>query len=172
MTTDSSPQRRVDLGQIGGRRVRIVEGKGGPAAEVSVADGVRTLTLSGDPDQLPAAARALGSDLLPLADSTAVDKLVLTGDKSAELVQTFTTLGETVPTLKGIGQSQLDIPVLQSDFGTAISSLNIHLVGAYTPIPPELSAMLTYYWNNNLVESRTLDGEFRAKPAPPSRHHY
>ncbi len=121
---------------------------------------MRTLTLSGDPDQLPAAARALGSDLLPLADSTAVDKLVLTGDKSAELVQTFTTLGETVPTLKGIGQSQLDIPVLQSDFGTAISSLNIHLVGAYTPIPPELSAMLTYYWNNNLVKSRTLDGNF------------
>ncbi|MFT4287651.1 hypothetical protein [Nocardioides sp.] len=156
VTTPSGADRAADVTGAAGRLVELVPGEGAPRTEIGDRDGVHVLTITGDPDRLTEATAALGSDLLGVADSTSTTSLSATGTSAATPELSLADLGQQTPTLKGIGQSELVVNVTQSDFGMSASSLKVHLVGDYAALPDQLTAVVSYYWNDNLVDSQVL----------------
>jgi hypothetical protein len=157
VTTPATGSRAVRVTPVQGRVVQLVPGQGQVRSAITTTDGVPVLTLTGDPAKLPAAAAALGSDLLSLADTPRVTRLEQSGTVAGPGRLTLASLGQDAPRLSGLGQSQIDLNVTQSQFGSPVSSVKIHLVGQHTPIPGQISATLSYYWNGQLVASQLLD---------------
>ncbi|MEU4744843.1 hypothetical protein AB0G02_30880, partial [Actinosynnema sp. NPDC023658] len=156
VTTPSQGDRAAAVRPLDGRVVRLVAGEGDVRTDISAVDGVPTLTLTGDPARLTAATTALGSDLLALADSATTDRLGETGTEPGRTKITLGDLGQPAPRLAGLGQSEFDVQVSQSHFGAAVDGVRVHLVGRYAQLPPQISAVLSYYWNDRLVDSQVL----------------
>lgn len=158
LTTSENNPRAVDVDAIGGRLVRIVPGSGEVVARVGLNQGMRELTLTGDPARLPAAAAALGSPNLLLVDASE------TTDLSYERVDrtvpslTLEQLGAGNVSLRGIGTSIQEVFIDQSQFGTPVRSFTVHLEGVRSQVPAEVSAMLSVYWNGDLLSSQVFDG--------------
>jgi len=142
-----------------GRVVSFVPGTGEAHTTITTKDGIPTLTVTGDPSKLPAAAAALGDRLLALAQVPDVTRLEQRGTEPATPSLTLADLGQANPQLSGIGESEWSVGVRQSDFGSAVDQVKVHLVGTYTELPAQLTAVLTYYWNDQLVGSHVLDND-------------
>lgn len=157
VTTTLSDERAVQPTAIGGRLIEILPGSGEVTTVLSERDGISLLTLQGDPEKLSAAAVALGSDFLGALDTTQVGSLSDTLEFGEQLRRTFADLGNPGPVLSGLGQSQFFIQVDQSAFGTSVSGINLQLSGVHSRIPDSISATLSIYWNNLLIESMVLE---------------
>lgn len=157
VTTRLNHERAVNPTEIGGRLIEILPGVGDVVTTISVRDGIRLLTMQGDPEKLSAAAVALGSDFLGALDTTQVGSLSDSLEFGEQLIQTFSDLGNPGPVLRGIGQSQFFIQVDQSAFGTSVSEINLQLSGVHSRIPASISASLSIYWNNLLIDSMVLE---------------
>lgn len=156
LTTASDQQDAVPVDGVGGRRIRIVPGTGPGRTRIAVEDGVPTLTVTGDPARLPGAAAALGSTYLPLADAARTTRLEQTTTPGQAETLTLAQLGQSSPSVQGLGVSQFIVGVKLSDFGRSVRSIDLHLVGQHAAIPPSVSAVLLYYWNGQLIGSQNL----------------
>ncbi|MEV8442162.1 hypothetical protein AB0425_32705 [Actinosynnema sp. NPDC051121] len=159
VTSPSESARAVTVRPLDGRVVELVPGDGEVRAGISIVDGIHTLTLTGDSARLTAAATALGSDLLALADSSTTTRFGATGTEPGNTTITLADLGRPAPRLEGLGQSEFSVEITQSHFGAAVESIDLHLVGEYAELPPQVSAVLSYYWNDQLVDSQVLDDD-------------
>jgi hypothetical protein len=159
LTSSADASRAAAADEIGGRRIVITPGTGAARTAISTVDGVPTLTLTGDPAGLAKAAAALGNPLLALAGSADTTRLEQSGIVGSTLTRTFDSLGQSAPTVQGLGVSQFIVGVKLSDFGRSVSSLKVHLVGQHAAIPTSISAVLSYYWNGHLVGSQNLVGD-------------
>lgn len=145
----------------GGDGARIVElrtGFGAVRTSLDVVDGVQRLTLVGGSEELVAAARALGSDQVDLADATATSGLspqmvsaeVGATQVLADLVTQPLELGDP-------GRSEAGFTVRQDSFGGPVGSLSLHLVGNHTALPSGADARLDAYAGDRLVGSTRLE---------------
>jgi len=162
LTSSADATRAAAADEIGGRRVVIVPGTGAAHTTISTVGGVPTLTLTGDPSGLAKAAAALGNPLLALAGSADTTSLEQSGVVGSALTRTFDSLGQSAPSVQGLGVSQFIVGVKLSDFGRSVSSLNVHLVGQHAAIPNSISAVLSFYWNGHLIGSQNLVGDTTA----------
>ncbi len=158
LTTVDNDLRAVDVESIGGRLIRIVPGTGEVVARVGLNDGMRELTLTGDPARLTAAAAALGSPKLMLVDSSETTDLALDRVESMVPRRTLAQLGTPNISLGGIGTSVQEVFIDQSQFGTPVRSFAVHLEGVRSQVPTQISAMLSIYWNGDLLSSQVFDG--------------
>jgi hypothetical protein len=156
LTSSADAGRAAAVDVVGGRRIVIAPGTGAARTAISTPDGVPTLTLTGDPARLAKAAAALGNPLLALAGSPDTTRLEQSGIVGSTLTRTFDNLGQSSPTVQGLGVSQFIVGVKLSDFGRSVSTLKVHLVGQHAAIPNSISAVLSYYWNGHLVGSQNL----------------
>lgn len=157
LSTAEQQERAADATAIGGRLVQIVPGEGDVVAKIGLRDGVRVLTLAGDPAKLTAAANALGSPELAAVEAQQTTALSQTGHEAAKTVLTLAELGTDAVNLNGIGTSIVEIPIDQSDFSSPVSSFQLHLVGVRSQVPGYIAAMLSVYWNQELVSSQVFD---------------
>lgn len=173
LTSTDDASRAAPADAVGGRRIVITPGTGVAHTSVSSVDGVPTLTVTGDPERLANAAAALGSPFLALARSKHVAQLEQSGTVGASQTRTFDVLGQSAPTVEGLGVSQFVVSVKLSDFGRSVSALSVHLVGQHAAIPSSISAVLSYYWNGQLIGSQDLVGDETAidatLPVPASK---
>lgn len=131
------------------RVIRVAEG--GSEPQIEVTDDV--LTISGPPDTLTATAQALGSDYLPIAgEPRAVNPSASFAAQFGKLTQTLEELGLAVPPLVGIGQTDLDLPVDQAQFGRPVSGFTLNLKGAVTPAV-QGTGRINVLWNGELLDS-------------------
>ena len=156
LTSPADSKRAASPTAVGGRRVEIVPGQGDPRTSINLVDGVRTLTITGDPSHLKEAAAALGSKYLGLADATDTTSLQQTGVPTSALTRTFDQLGQSAPKLQGLGVSQFIVGASQSDFGRSVGEMTVHIIGVHAAIPDSLSGVLSYYWNDQLIGSQVL----------------
>lgn len=159
LTTSADATRAAAANEIDGRRVVIAPGTGTARTSISTVAGVPTLTITGSPTTLGKAAAALGNPLLALAGSADSSRLEQSGVVGSALSRTFDSLGQSAPTVQGLGVSQFIVGVKLSDFGRSVSSLKVHLVGQHAAIPNSISAVLSYYWNDHLIGSQNLVGD-------------
>lgn len=160
VTGPDDTDRAVDVTGAGGRIVAIHAGAGDTTAEVGVADGIPQLSLTGQGDGLADAARALGSDLVGIGDAASTTGLTSQGETvDRSLSRTFADLGTDSITLTGLGQSQASLAVDQADFAQPVSALTITVSGANAALPAGVTAVLTFYWNDQVVDSVRLDDQ-------------
>lgn len=160
VTSDEDTSRAVTTPVIGGRIIRILSGEGDTTTTVGSLDGVSALSITGTGDGLDAAASALGDGRLPLAGATQVGSLAASDDAAESKTElTLTQLGDSQPVLQGIGQSTTSISVAQADFAQAVQSATVHLTGAHTALPANISAALTVTWNDQIVDSTLLTAD-------------
>lgn len=157
LTTLNHADRAVDVEEIGGRLVNIVPGNGEVIASVGLRDGMRELTLSGDPSKLASAAAALGSPKLALVDASETTELTLEANETATPALTLTQLGTNAISLGGIGTSVQQVNISQTQFGLPVQSFKLHLEGVRSQVPDNVSAMLSIYWNGDLLSSQVFD---------------
>lgn len=157
LTTIDQSARAVDVKDIGGRLVNIIPGQGEVTASVGLREGMRELTLTGDPSKLAAAAAALGSPKLALVDASETTELSLeTKDPSTNKL-TLDQLGVGDISLGGIGTSLQTAVVDQDQFGIPVKNFSVHLEGVRSQVPDNISATLSVYWNNDLLSSQVFD---------------
>jgi hypothetical protein len=157
LTTEDNDARRVDVDAIGGRLVRIIPGEGEVVARVGLNKGMRELTLTGDPAKLTVAAAALGSPKLMLVDASETSELTFERIDVSIPQLTLAELGAGNISLGGIGTSVQQIFIDQSQFGAPVKSFSIHLEGVRSQVPAQVSAMLSIYWNGDLLSSEVFD---------------
>jgi hypothetical protein len=156
VTTPDDAARAVRTDTTGGREIVLSPSSGRVTATVDQENGAHRLVLAGDAAQLADAAAALGSPDLDLADMNHTSRLTQTGHRSARTHLTLAELGQPAPGVAGLGESQFSVTVRQTDFGSAIQSATVHLVGEHTAVPPSISALIQYRWNGQLVGSDIL----------------
>lgn len=156
VTEPSNASRAADVKQTGGRLVVLRPTSGPVRASIDSVGGTHRLTLSGSPNGLVAAATALGSPYLTLANVSNASSLHASGHAVPASNLSFADLGQPAPTVQGLGQSQFSVGVSQSNFNAAVKSMTVHLVGQHTAIPSSISASLQYFWNGQLVASELL----------------
>jgi hypothetical protein len=159
VTTPSNATRAAATTASEGRIVQLVSGSGEVRTSIGDTAGVPTLTLTGDPAKLAAAAAALGSDNLALGETAEATRLGQSGVASGRTSETFAELGQSAPALQGLGESSFTVNVRQSDFGASVKEMKVHLVGRYGQLPTSLQAVLTYTWNGQVIGSQVLDGK-------------
>ena len=159
LSTAAHEQRAADVTAIGGRLIEIVPGEGDVVAKIGLRDGIRVMTLAGDPDKLTAAANALGAPELAAVEAAETTALAQTGHQEPRAVLTLADLGTEAVNLNGIGTSIVEVPIDQSDFSAPISSFQLHLVGVRSQVPDYIAAMLSVYWNQELVSSQVFDAD-------------
>ena len=157
LSTAEHADRAADAEAIGGRLIEIVPGDGEVVARVGLRDGVRLLTLTGAPELLTAAANALGSPHLTAVEADETTALSYTGHEQPRTELTLEDLGTASVGLVGIGTSIVEVAVDQTDFGLPVASVGLHLVGVRSEVPPNIVAMLSVYWNGDLVSSEVFD---------------
>jgi len=142
------------LQTLGHRVLRLLPAAGSVVTGISTVAGVPTLTMSGSPTALASAVTALASEQIALGDSARTDGLTATMSSSASLSSTLAGLGSSKNVrLSGYGQSSSYLGVHQAQFGGAIASAQLHLVGTATPAPQGAQARLSIYWNDYLLAS-------------------
>jgi len=157
LSTAEHDERAADVNAIGGRLIEIVPGEGDVVARIGLSDGIRKLTLAGDPAKLTAAANALGSPELAAVEAVETTALSKTGHQEPRSVLTLEELGTQAVNLNGIGTSIVEVPIDQSDFSSPVSSFQLHLVGIRSQVPEYIAAMLSVYWNRELISSQVFD---------------
>lgn len=157
LSTAEHAERAADVNAIGGRLVEIVPGEGDVVASIGLSDGIRKLTLAGDPAKLTAASNALGAPELAAVEAAETTALSQTGHETPKSVLTLAELGTEGVNLNGIGTSIVEVPVDQSDFSSPVSSFQLHLVGIRSQVPGYIAAMLSVYWNQELISSKVFD---------------
>lgn len=157
LSTPSSTTRAADVAAHGGRVIELIPGSGEVVAKVSLRDEVRLLTLTGAPELLTAAANALGSPNLAVIESAETTALAQSGSIAPTAELTLAQLGTETVKLIGIGTSVVEVPVNQTDFGSPVTSFMLHIVGVRSEVPANIAAMLSLYWNGDLVSSDVFD---------------
>ncbi len=157
LSTEQHTERAADVQAIGGRLIEFVPGEGEAVARVGLRDGVRLLTITGDPSKLTDAANALGSADLATVDATSTTSLEASGHDAPQTVLTLKDLGTDGVHLSGIGTSKVEVPVSQTAFASSVASFQVHLVGVRSQVPDYIAAMLSVYWDGNLITSEVFD---------------
>ncbi|HBJ72157.1 MAG TPA: hypothetical protein DDY88_00220 [Actinobacteria bacterium] len=138
------------------RIVMLTESKSTDSTIELVSGGTATLAITGSPDALRAAAAALGSDNLKLADRAEASKLIQEGQGALTHTLTLADLGAAAPSLHGWGRSTVFISVPQSAFGSPVGTMTIHLTGVHTPVPSNDQITMSVLWNGQLADSQLL----------------
>jgi hypothetical protein len=144
-------------GKLGARILRLqATGSGIVHADVTN-PGTPTLTLSGPVDKLAAAAEALGNPAIDLASMPSVTELEQTGNTLSAYTLTFADLGAAKPKLQGVGRIEYVIGVSQSRYPGPVSGFQIHIQGAYTPVPKTGQVTMSVLWNDQIIDSQLLN---------------
>ena len=156
-TVELSPGDRV-LPRAGltQRVVRFAPGKKTAETSVGVRWGLPTLLIAGGGGELTRAARALGSDSLPLATqgSTGVSEQLMSREPSQE--HTLADLGLPMLTISGPAEASASLRVLQDSFGGSLDSLRVQVSAVHSALPAESTSRLDTYVNGFLVDSQLL----------------
>lgn len=159
LSTAEQTDRAADAQALGGRLVELIPGEGEVVAKVGLRDGVRLLAMTGDPEKLTAAANALGSPQLAAVETDETTALAQTGHAEPRTTLTLAELGADAVKLLGIGTSIVEVDVDQTDFGAPVSSFTLHLIGVRSEVPANIAAMLSLYWNGDLISSEVFDDQ-------------
>jgi hypothetical protein len=141
---------------LGSRVVEIVPSTDADVRLEVSSVAVPTLTLTGPPEKLSAAAAALGSVNLGLAGQPVVGSLKQTDSGETAAVVTLADLGTAQPVLAGVGRLSYSTTVSQSRFGGPVDSFVIHLEGGNTPTPEGGIVRASVLWNDIIVDSQTI----------------
>ncbi|WP_183092207.1 hypothetical protein [Nocardioides stalactiti] len=156
LVPDGGPVRRPAPGD---RRIRLVEGSGAVATEISRSGGVPTLTISGPAEDLSSAAAALTSPALGLADGAETTGLGATAPARAVVdTLSFTDLGAPFAHLAGYGRVEQFVRVQQDAFGGPLDGLHVSVRGTHSAVPDDVEARFDTYVNGTLLDSVALDG--------------
>lgn len=153
---DLVPESGLDVDDPLARVISIQPGTGDVQTSFDETADVPTLVMRGDPAELPAAARALGSDLLPLADDQATIGLGIDGVPTERLARPLSDFAGDELLVSGYGENRRLTSVPEDAFGGPVSQVDLHLVGSATRLPGEIVATAGIYWNDYLVDSFVL----------------
>lgn len=138
------------------RIVRFVPTTGPVVATIQTGTATPTMTLSGDPAAMVAAARALGSSSVALASSGTTTSMQENGQAPDSLNLTWADLGSQSPSLSGIGTMTAVVSVPQARFGQPISQLAITINGRHVPTPSGTNTTASLLVNDRLLASTLL----------------
>lgn len=157
LTTGGVVLPRAGAGQ---RVVKLAPGDGAVQSSIETKFGLQTLTLTGSGDALVAAARALGSEQLVLADAAATQGLAATlDDRDAAPERSFEELGIDQVALSALGRSTASWVVAQDAFGGPVDSMRIRAFGTHSAVAAGVQAQLSTYLNGFLLDSQILEGD-------------
>jgi hypothetical protein len=130
----SSFDRTVVIRQGGNAAVSVIPGLGGGSI----------LQLTGDPSSLPHQASLFASSLASLAHSArvAVNRPAQPSVAIGASSYTFSQLN-LAATMSVYGTQTTALPIDEAQFGPSVSSITVHLIGAYTPVGPQGEGTLT-----------------------------
>lgn len=86
------------------------------------------------------------------------DVKVEQGSRKSEIAVTFSDIGVSPPTLKGMGELKFSLPFTTASFGVFPSKLIVTLIYSHTPVTRDERAFLKASLNNVLVASKMLTG--------------
>jgi hypothetical protein len=133
--------------------------KSGSAADAVVADAgaAPDLVITGDRTTLTSAVRALATPQFALASAPHIGRSTLDGNGfGGSSTLTFAQLGQNDPSMNGVGQMQISVPVAQDSFGGPIRSANVDISGIHTPVTDGALGTISLLWNNTLIASEQL----------------
>ncbi|MGD9622073.1 MAG: hypothetical protein AB7G47_12740 [Mycolicibacterium sp.] len=138
------------------RRIVIREGPD-VGVSLSIVGGVAQLLVAGPEDQLINQARLLTDPSVAIAASTKV----VAGDLSSTLPlpgnsATLQQLGQSTLTSGGIAPT-VNITLEQTRFGHPTQGFRVHIMGSYTPVPPEFGARVTISVAGEILDSWPTD---------------
>jgi hypothetical protein len=126
------------------RTVVIRQGGNAAVSVIPTGGGGSILRLTGDASSLPHQASLFASSLAGLAHtaSATVNHPAKPSIAIGASSYTFSQLGLSA-TMSVYGTQTTALPIDEAQFGPSVSSITVHLIGAYTPVGPQGEATLT-----------------------------
>ncbi|WP_231839008.1 hypothetical protein [Corynebacterium glutamicum] len=116
------------------------------------------LRLNGNADELYDQARLLTDATLPLAVDTEVTASGF-GDvpNLSTDVATLQELGITQLTSESVARTSVTLGIERSRLRTYLQSMDLHITGTYTPLPPQNAGQITFSIGDTVLDSLTTD---------------
>lgn len=116
------------------------------------------LRLNGNADELYDQARLLTDATLPLAVDTEVTASGF-GDvpNLSKDVATLQELGITQLTSESVARTSVTLGIERSRLRTYLQSMDLHITGTYTPLPPQNAGQITFSIGDTVLDSLTTD---------------
>ncbi|MFD1719537.1 hypothetical protein [Georgenia deserti] len=153
----------------GTRAVRFVEepsGSDGAAAHIEDSGDVPALVLTGNADQLHAAATALRDPAISLGNAASVEDLARSAsERRPGLTRSLADVtGSDRLELAGWGTTEAYVGVRQDLFSGPIDHLDVHVTGTHTAVPADSWVQLDLLVNDRLVDSVALPPQSEDRP--------